>query len=58
MAHSDERPERSHRSLRNVIEDPARAAEVGRAAREHVVAGFSKELRITRLEALYAEILG
>ena len=45
-------------ALRDVIEDAARAAEVGRAAREHVASGFSKELRITRLEALYGEILG
>ena len=45
-------------ALLEVISDPARAAEVGRAAREHVVRGFSKELRITRLEALYEEILG
>jgi glycosyltransferase involved in cell wall biosynthesis len=44
-------------ALRDVIEDAARAAEVGRAAREHVARGFSKELRITRLEALYEEIL-
>jgi hypothetical protein len=40
-----------------VIENPERAAAVGRAAREHVVRGFSKELRITRLEELYASIL-
>jgi glycosyltransferase involved in cell wall biosynthesis len=44
-------------ALREVIEDPARAAAVGRAARAHVVAGFSKELRITRLEKLYQQIL-
>jgi glycosyltransferase involved in cell wall biosynthesis len=45
-------------AILEVIEDPARAAEVGRAAREHVVQGFSKELRITRLETLYRQILG
>lgn len=44
-------------ALRAVIEDATRAEEVGRAAREHVVRGFSKELRIGRLEALYGEIL-
>jgi glycosyltransferase involved in cell wall biosynthesis len=44
-------------ALRDVIENPTRAATVGRAARVHVVQGFSKELRITRLEALYREIL-
>ncbi|HKR64107.1 MAG TPA: glycosyltransferase family 4 protein [Thermoanaerobaculia bacterium] len=45
------------RALLDVIEDPARAANVGRAARARVVNGFSKELRITRLETLYSEIL-
>ncbi|HEU4887062.1 MAG TPA: glycosyltransferase family 4 protein [Thermoanaerobaculia bacterium] len=44
-------------ALREVIGDLERAAVVGRAAREHVVRGFSKELRITRLEGLYGEIL-
>ena len=44
-------------ALLEVIEDRERAERVGRAAREHVVNGFSKELRITRLENLYAEIL-
>ena len=44
-------------ALRQVIEDPVRAAAVGRNAREHVVGGFSKELRITRLEELYRAIL-
>jgi glycosyltransferase involved in cell wall biosynthesis len=44
-------------ALLEVIEDPARAAAVGRAAREHVVKGFSKELRIDRLEGLYKSIL-
>ncbi|HEV7768992.1 MAG TPA: glycosyltransferase family 4 protein [Thermoanaerobaculia bacterium] len=44
-------------ALLEVIEDSSRAAEVGRAARAHVVGGFSKELRITRLENLYGEIV-
>jgi glycosyltransferase involved in cell wall biosynthesis len=44
-------------ALLAVIEDPARSGAVGRAAREHVIRGFSKELRIARLEALYASIL-
>jgi len=44
-------------ALREVIADPERAERVGRAAREHVVKGFSKELRITRLEDLYLGIL-
>jgi glycosyltransferase involved in cell wall biosynthesis len=44
-------------ALLAVIGDAARSAAVGRAGREHVVRGFSKELRITRLEGLYAAIL-
>ncbi|HEX2061950.1 MAG TPA: glycosyltransferase family 4 protein [Thermoanaerobaculia bacterium] len=44
-------------ALLEVIEDPARRAAVGKAARQHVANGFSKELRISRLEALYEEIL-
>jgi glycosyltransferase involved in cell wall biosynthesis len=45
-------------AIREVIEVPERAAQVGANAREHVRTGFSKELRITRLETLYREILG
>ncbi|HYK04002.1 MAG TPA: glycosyltransferase family 4 protein [Thermoanaerobaculia bacterium] len=45
-------------ALLDIIEDPARSAEVGKAARQHVVNGFSKELRIARLEELYRGILG
>ena len=44
-------------AIRAVIDDPQRAAAVGASARRHVVEGFSKELRIERLEALYEEIL-
>ena len=44
-------------ALREVIGDPARASAVARNAREHVVNGFSKELRITRLETLYESII-
>ncbi len=44
-------------ALREIIEDPARAAAVAENARRHVVSGYSKELRLTRLEALYQEIL-
>ncbi len=40
-----------------VAGDPAHAAHVAANARQHVVNGFSKELRITRLEALYREVL-
>jgi glycosyltransferase involved in cell wall biosynthesis len=44
-------------ALRTVIEDRSRASRVAEKAREHVVNGFSKELRITRLEELYGRIL-
>jgi glycosyltransferase involved in cell wall biosynthesis len=44
-------------ALLDVMENASRAAAVGSAAHGWVVGGFSKELRITRLEALYAEIL-
>ena len=54
-------PPRDVGVLRNaigeVIAQPARAAEVARNARTHVMRGFSKELRITRLETLYEEVL-
>jgi glycosyltransferase involved in cell wall biosynthesis len=45
-------------AIREVIERPDRAASVARNARDHVVRGFSKELRISRLEQLYSKILG
>ena len=44
-------------AIGEVISNPARAARVGQAARRRVVSGFSKEKRIEKLEALYAEIL-
>jgi L-malate glycosyltransferase len=44
-------------AIREVIEAPERSNAVGASAREHVRNGFSKELRITRLEGLYREIL-
>jgi glycosyltransferase involved in cell wall biosynthesis len=44
-------------ALLDVIEQPDRAQQVARNARMHVVKGYSKELRIQRLESLYAEIL-
>ena len=40
-----------------VIAQPQHASTVARNAREHVIRGFSKELRIARLEALYEEVL-
>ena len=44
-------------ALREVIEDVPRREAVAARAREHVVSGFSKELRITRLESLYKGII-
>ena len=55
-------PVRDHAALpaaiRDVIARRDHAAIVARDARMHVVAGFSKEIRIAKLERLYAEILG
>ncbi|HSP33485.1 MAG TPA: glycosyltransferase family 4 protein [Thermoanaerobaculia bacterium] len=54
-------PQRDRAALTNaildVIENRERASEVARNARAHVVNGFSKELRISRLENLYSSIL-
>lgn len=44
-------------ALLDIIEHPDRASQVAHNAREHVVSGYSKELRITKLENLYANIL-
>jgi glycosyltransferase involved in cell wall biosynthesis len=41
------------RAIAEVIDDEPRRMRVAASAREHVVRGFSKELRITRLEELY-----
>ncbi len=45
------------RAIAEVIDDEPRRNRVAANAREHVMHGFSKELRITRLEELYGEIL-
>jgi glycosyltransferase involved in cell wall biosynthesis len=45
-------------AIEQVIADPGRVERVARNARQHVMKGFSKELRITRLEELYGEIVG
>jgi glycosyltransferase involved in cell wall biosynthesis len=45
------------RAIAEVIDDEPRRMRVAANAREHVVRGFSKELRITRLEELYGEIV-
>lgn len=54
-------PMRNRAELTNaileVIEDRLRAQAVARNAREHVVRNFSKDLRISRLESLYTDIL-
>ena len=44
-------------AIRQVITEPARAKEVAANARQHVIAGFSRELRISRLEDLYERII-
>jgi glycosyltransferase involved in cell wall biosynthesis len=44
------------RAISEVIGDAPRREQVAANARQHVVCGFSKELRITRLEQLYREI--
>jgi len=44
-------------AISDVIAHPSRSMEIGKNARAHVVKGFSKELRISRLEELYREIL-
>ncbi|HEY5611850.1 MAG TPA: glycosyltransferase family 4 protein [Thermoanaerobaculia bacterium] len=45
------------RAMLEVIEHPARAGAVGHNAMEHVRRGFSKMMRIDRLEKLYREIV-
>src|SRR5262249_42922130 len=44
------------RAIEGVIANPARSKSVARNARDHVVRGFSKDLRLTRLEDLYATV--
>ncbi|HEX7708883.1 MAG TPA: hypothetical protein VF701_20660, partial [Thermoanaerobaculia bacterium] len=44
-------------ALLAVIEDREAAEATGRRARSLVVSGFSKELRIDRLESLYRSII-
>jgi glycosyltransferase involved in cell wall biosynthesis len=44
-------------AIRTVIGDRNRATEIARRARRHVIRGFSKEIRISRLERLYSEII-
>jgi glycosyltransferase involved in cell wall biosynthesis len=44
-------------AMRDVLDHRDRATVVARNARRHVVRGFSKELRISKLENLYESIL-
>jgi glycosyltransferase involved in cell wall biosynthesis len=44
-------------AIREVVSNPKRATAVGENARAHVMRGFSKDLRISRLENLYATVL-
>ena len=44
-------------AISEILGDPARRERVAANARQHVLRGFSKELRITRLEELYTDIL-
>jgi glycosyltransferase involved in cell wall biosynthesis len=45
------------RAIAEVMDDSARRERIAKNAREHVVRGFSKELRITRLEEVYESVL-
>lgn len=45
------------RAIAEVIDDPTRRERVAASARAHVRLGFSKTLRITRLESLYESVL-
>lgn len=44
-------------ALAGLLRDPARASALGRAGRERVHRGFSSEVRLDRIEALYARLL-
>jgi glycosyltransferase involved in cell wall biosynthesis len=44
-------------AMREVIGDRDRSRAIGAAAREHVKRGFSREIRLDRLEDLYRSIL-
>jgi glycosyltransferase involved in cell wall biosynthesis len=44
-------------AMQDVLSDPERAARVAAEAMKRVREGFSKEIRITRLESLYRQII-
>lgn len=50
-------PEALATAVEGLLDDPNRATLLGRAARERVLAGFSTEVRLDRIEALYREVL-
>ena len=50
-------PEALASAVEGLLGDPNLAASLGRAARERVLAGFSTEVRLDRIEALYREVL-
>jgi hypothetical protein len=56
LAHPMKTEPRSRSALRDDRRS-ARSASVGKAARAHIEKGYSKDLRITKLEHLYEEIL-
>jgi glycosyltransferase involved in cell wall biosynthesis len=44
-------------AVRRLVSDPALSARLGRGGRERVEAGFSSEVRLDRIEALYARLI-
>lgn len=45
-------------AVERLLGDPGLASRLGRAARERVVAGFSTDVRLDRIEALYRKVTG
>lgn len=50
-------PEATAAAIRRILADASLAARLGAAARSRVVAGFSTEVRLDRIESLYRELL-
>ncbi len=44
-------------AVESLLEDPSLASRLGRSARERVVAGFSTEVRLDRIETLYRRLV-
>jgi N-acetyl-alpha-D-glucosaminyl L-malate synthase BshA len=55
---ASEDPDRLARAVENLIEDPARRAEMGRAARQRARECFSAETIVPRYEAFYRRVCG